>query len=55
MPKAYWISCYREISDPGKLAEYGRLAGPAITSGGGTFLAATSPLSPMRTDERSAR
>src|SRR5690554_1485206 len=37
--KAYWISCYREISDPAKLAAYARLAGPAIGAGGGRFLA----------------
>lgn len=39
MSKAYWIACYREISDPGKLAAYARLAGPAIEAGGGRFLA----------------
>jgi uncharacterized protein (DUF1330 family) len=39
MAKAYWISCYREIKDPDKLAAYGKLAGPAIVAGGGTFLA----------------
>jgi uncharacterized protein (DUF1330 family) len=37
--KAYWISCYRQISDPAKLAAYRRLAGPAIEAGGGRFLA----------------
>lgn len=39
MAKAYWIACYREISDPDKLAAYARLAGPAIEAGGGRFLA----------------
>jgi uncharacterized protein (DUF1330 family) len=39
MAKAYWISCYRKITDPAKLAAYARLAGPAIESGGGRFLA----------------
>jgi uncharacterized protein (DUF1330 family) len=39
MAKAYWISFYREIKDPTKMAEYARLAGPAITAGGGEFLA----------------
>jgi uncharacterized protein (DUF1330 family) len=39
MAKAYWISCYRNISDPAKLAAYAQLAGPAIVSGGGRFLA----------------
>ncbi len=31
MAKAYWIACYRSISNPGALAEYAKLAGPAIT------------------------
>jgi uncharacterized protein (DUF1330 family) len=39
MAKAYWITCYREISDPAKLAAYAKLAGPAIEAGGGRFLA----------------
>lgn len=39
MAKAYWISCYREIIDPNKLAAYAKLAGPAIEAGGGRFLA----------------
>ena len=39
MPKAYWISSYREISDPDKLAAYAKLALPAIEAGGGRFLA----------------
>ena len=39
MAKAYWVSCYREIKDPDKLAAYGKLAAPAIEAGGGRFLA----------------
>lgn len=39
MTKAYWITCYREISDPAKLSAYATLAGPAIEAGGGRFLA----------------
>jgi uncharacterized protein (DUF1330 family) len=39
MAKAYWVACYRSVSDPNKLAEYAKLAGPAIASGGGKFLA----------------
>jgi len=39
MPKAYWISCYRQVSDLDKLVAYAKLAGPAIESGGGRFLA----------------
>jgi uncharacterized protein (DUF1330 family) len=39
MPKAYWISCYRQVTDPAKLTAYAKLAGPAIEGGGGRFLA----------------
>ncbi|HEU4487160.1 MAG TPA: DUF1330 domain-containing protein [Povalibacter sp.] len=39
MAKAYWISCYRKVTDADKLAAYAKLAGPAIEAGGGRFLA----------------
>ena len=39
MAKAYWITCYRDISDPAKLAAYAKLAGPSIEAAGGRFLA----------------
>jgi uncharacterized protein (DUF1330 family) len=39
MAIAYWISCYREIKDPAKLAAYAKLAVPAIEAGGGRFVA----------------
>jgi uncharacterized protein (DUF1330 family) len=39
MPKSYWVSVYRTISDPEKLAAYDKLAGPAVKAGGGrTFV-----------------
>jgi uncharacterized protein (DUF1330 family) len=38
MAKGYWLSAYREIHDPDKLAAYGKLAVPAITAAGGRFL-----------------
>jgi uncharacterized protein (DUF1330 family) len=43
MPKAYWISSYRSVSNPDALAAYAKLAGPAITAGGGRFLARGMP------------
>ncbi len=43
MPKAYWISAYRSVSDPEKLAAYAVLAGPALVAGGGRFLARGMP------------
>ncbi|MET7527951.1 DUF1330 domain-containing protein [Streptomyces sp. NPDC005248] len=39
MAKAYWVSVYRTISDPEKLAAYNKLAGPAVQAGGGRVLA----------------
>lgn len=39
MPKAYWITCYREVKDQAKLSAYAKLGGPAIEAGGGRFLA----------------
>ncbi|MFH9727550.1 DUF1330 domain-containing protein [Streptomyces sp. NPDC017254] len=38
MPKGYWVSVYRTISDPQKLAAYNKLAGPAVKAGGGRVL-----------------
>lgn len=39
MAKAYWISCYRSISNPDALAAYAKLAGPAMAAAGGRFIA----------------
>ena len=43
MAKAYWVSIYRSISNPDALAAYAKLAGPAITAGGGRTLARGVP------------
>jgi uncharacterized protein (DUF1330 family) len=37
--KGYWVSAYRTIADPEKLAAYNKLAGPAVEAGGGRVLA----------------
>ena len=39
MAKVYWITCYRRILDPAKLAAYAKLAGPALEAAGGRFIA----------------
>jgi uncharacterized protein (DUF1330 family) len=39
MAKAYWVACYRSISNPDALAAYAKLGGPAISAAGGRFLA----------------
>ena len=49
MAKGYWLSAYRSIKSPDKLAAYAKLAGPAIQGAGGRFLV-RSP-SPVKTYE----
>jgi uncharacterized protein (DUF1330 family) len=44
MAKTYWIGTYRAVTDPDKLAAYAKLAGPAITAGGGTFIVRGTPV-----------
>src|SRR4051812_13077532 len=39
MPKGYWVSAYRTIADPEKLAAYNKLAAVAVQAGGGRALA----------------
>jgi uncharacterized protein (DUF1330 family) len=43
MAKGYWIVLYRSVSKPAALAEYAKLAGPAIQAGGGRFLVRGTP------------
>jgi uncharacterized protein (DUF1330 family) len=43
MAKAYWVVTYRNISNPDALAEYAKLAAPAIQAGGGRYLARGMP------------
>lgn len=43
MAKGYWITFYRKITHAAALAEYAKLAGPAIEAGGGKFLARGVP------------
>ncbi|HET9171055.1 MAG TPA: DUF1330 domain-containing protein [Actinospica sp.] len=38
MAKGYWVSVYRVVSDPERLAAYDKLAGPAVRAGGGRVL-----------------
>jgi uncharacterized protein (DUF1330 family) len=44
MPKAYWISWYRTISNPAALAEYAKLAIPAIQAQGGRTIVRGNPV-----------
>ncbi|MFG2289447.1 DUF1330 domain-containing protein [Streptomyces sp. NPDC048595] len=38
MAKGYWVSVYRTIADPEKVAAYDKLTGPAIEAAGGRTL-----------------
>ncbi|MGB7847613.1 MAG: DUF1330 domain-containing protein [Candidatus Acidiferrum sp.] len=44
MAKGYWITFYRKIMSASALAEYAKLAGPAIEAGGGKVLARGVPV-----------
>jgi uncharacterized protein (DUF1330 family) len=44
MAKGYWITFYRSITNAGALAQYAKLASPAIEAGGGKFLARGVPV-----------
>jgi uncharacterized protein (DUF1330 family) len=39
MPKAYWVTCYRSISDPKKVEAYAKLAPLATTPFGARYIA----------------
>jgi len=41
--KGYWITFYQSVENSAALAEYAKLAGPAIQAGGGKFLARGVP------------
>ena len=43
MPKAYFISTYQAVHDADALADYAKLALPAIQAAGGTFIARGMP------------
>jgi uncharacterized protein (DUF1330 family) len=43
MAKAYWITCYRSITDQEAFANYAKLAGPAIQAAGGRFVVRGNP------------
>jgi uncharacterized protein (DUF1330 family) len=47
MAKAYWVATYRSIGNPDLLAEYAKLAAPAMAAGGAKFLARGNPVKVM--------
>ena len=49
MPKAYWVTTYRAVKDAEKVAEYAKLAGPALTAAGGRFLGTWRAVNRLRT------
>ena len=47
MPKAYWITTYRSISNQDAVAAYAKIAGPALAAQGGRFIARGMPTKTM--------
>jgi uncharacterized protein (DUF1330 family) len=43
MPKAYWVTTYRQIKDPAKLAAYAKLAPVALAPFGVRYLCRGNP------------
>lgn len=41
--KGYWVVCYKSVSDPAALSEYGKLVGPAIEALGGRAILRGAP------------
>jgi len=52
MPKAYWITCYRAIKDPDKLAAYAKLAPPATIPFGARYLCRGTPQATYEAGEK---
>src|SRR5262245_50323813 len=44
MAKGYWITFYRSVTDEAALANYARVAGPAIEGHGGRFVVRGNPV-----------
>jgi uncharacterized protein (DUF1330 family) len=49
--KAYWVVCYRTVSDPTARENYSKLGAPAVLAAGGRFL--TRGIPPRRTSTAS--
>ena len=43
MAKGYWISCFRSLKDPEKLAAYAKLAAPVMQAANAKFLVRGMP------------
>ena len=43
MARAYWVVCYRSISNPDGVAAYAKLAGPALAAYGARYLVRGEP------------
>lgn len=54
MAKGYWVSVYRTIADPEKVAAYDKLTGPAIEAAGGRTLSSAAGSSHTTAESPSA-
>lgn len=41
--KGYWVVCYKSVSNPATLADYAKLAGPALEALGGRVIVGGKP------------
>jgi hypothetical protein len=48
MAKAYWVVCYRSISDPTARENYSKLGAPAVLAAGGRVLLLPHPRYPRQ-------
>ena len=52
MPKGYWVTCYRSISDPKKVAAYAELAPKATAAFGCRYLARGTALTAFEAGQK---
>jgi uncharacterized protein (DUF1330 family) len=52
MPKAYWVTVYRSISDPKKVEAYAKLAPPATSQFGARYIARGSAVAAFEAGQK---
>jgi uncharacterized protein (DUF1330 family) len=52
MPKAYWVTVYRSISDPQKVAAYAKLAPPATQPFGARYIARSAAVAAFEAGQK---
>ena len=52
MPKAYWVTCYRSISDPKKVEAYAKLAPLATAPFGARYIARSTAVAAFEAGQK---